>query len=324
MLKDKTIFVTGGCGFIGASVAERLIEQNRVVVFDNLTRDSLSRRPFKDHPNLSVIVGDVRDADTLGEAMTASRPSHIVHCAAIAGVGAVARSPIDTMEVNTLGTSNVLRAAACVRGLERYVGLSTSEVYGQTTFRSGEDTGAVIGRVGVARWTYAVSKLAGEHLAIAYFQEKGLPAVVLRPFNIFGPGQADDFAVANFVRRARRNQDIEIHGDGTQVRAWCHVDDMARAVLLALDHPAAIGETFNIGNPRNVVTVLGLAKMIIRVLESSSRIVFVKRDDSDVELRVPDASKSRDILGFDAEIDLEQGIDAMVPRNEGQPVRWRV
>jgi len=185
---------------------------------------------------------------------------------------------------------------------------STSEVFGQHAFRSHETDKTVMGQVGEARWTYAVSKLAEEHLAIAYYQEKSLPTTVVRPFNVYGPGQVGEGAIRIFIERALKDQDIEIHGDGTQIRAWCYVDDMVDGTLLAMSHPSAIGESFNIGNQRAVVTIYGLANAVIRVLNSNSQIRFTRKDYVDVELRIPAVTKAREILGFEASIDLDDGI----------------
>ena len=155
---------------------------------------------------------------------------------------------------------------------------STSEVFGQQAFRSTETDSTVMGQVGEARWTYAVSKLAEEHLAIAYHQEKWLPTTVVRPFNVYGPGQVGEGALRNFIQRAINGEPIQIHGDGTQIRAWCYVDDMVEGVLLAMSHPKAVGESFNIGNQRAVTTIYGLASAVVRVLESSSPITFARKD----------------------------------------------
>jgi UDP-glucose 4-epimerase len=162
--------------------------------------------------------------------------------------------------------------------------------------------------VGEARWTYAVSKLAEEHLAMAYWQEKKLPTVVVRPFNIYGPGQVGEGALRTFVQRALCNEPIDIHGDGTQIRAWCYVDDMVEGVILGLTHPKAVGESFNIGNARAITTIYGLANTVIRVLGSSSPINFIRKDYADIELRVPAVDKARDLIGFHAKIDLDEGI----------------
>jgi UDP-glucose 4-epimerase len=166
----------------------------------------------------------------------------------------------------------------------------------------------VVGEVGEARWTYAISKAAEEHLAIAYHNEKWLPSTVLRPFNVYGPGQVGEGAIRTFVQRAIKDEPIEIHGDGTQIRAWCYVDDMIEGLLLAMVHPKAAGESFNIGNQRAVSTIYGLANTVIRVLASKSTIVFSRKDYADVELRVPSIVKAKELLGFEAKIDLEEGI----------------
>jgi len=181
-------------------------------------------------------------------------------------------------------------------------------VFGQQAFHSSESDKAVMGEVGEARWTYAVSKLAEEHLAIAYHQETGLPTTVLRPFNVYGPGQVGDGALRTFVMRAIRDEPLEIHSDGTQIRAWCYVDDMIDGALLAMVHPKAVGESFNIGNQRAIVTIYGLANTIVRVLRSESELVFIRKEYSDVELRIPSVAKARSVLGFEAKVDLEEGI----------------
>jgi UDP-glucose 4-epimerase len=232
----------------------------------------------------------------------------IVHCAAVAGIDTVVIRPTETMRVNMIGTANLLEAARSLDSLERLVHFSTSEVFGQNAFRAEENHTTHIGAIGEARWTYAVSKLASEHLAKAYHEEFGLPATTVRPFNIYGPGQVGEGALSVFIRHAIRNRPIEIHGDGNQIRAWCYIDDFIDGLLLAMENPAAIGESLNIGNARAVVTVYGLAQTVLRVLNASSPLVFTNRDYADVELRVPSVKKAKDLIGFEARVDLEEGI----------------
>lgn len=306
MLEGKTIFITGGAGFIGSSIIGHLIGRNSVIVYDNLVRDSLKNKPFKDNPNLVIIQGDVLDFKLLCESIKGA--NIVVHCAAIAGIDTVIKRPVSTMRVNMVGSANVLEAASRLSDCRRVVCFSTSEVFGQRAFCSNESDSAVTGAVGEARWTYAVSKLAEEHLAIAYYKEMGLPTTVVRPFNIYGPGQVGEGALRTFIQHAIKDEPIEIHGDGTQIRAWCYLDDMVDGVLLAMAHPKALGESFNIGNQKAVVTIYGLANTVIRVLGSKSPIVFTRKDYVDVELRVPSVSKAREMLGFEAQIDLEEGI----------------
>lgn len=320
MLQDKTIFMTGGAGFIGSTLIGRLIEQNRVVVFDNLSRNALGKLPYSSHPNLTLIVGDVTDAGALHSAMIEADPQIVVHMAAIAGIDTVIKSPTTTMRVNLMGTLNALETARQIRHLERFVDFSTSEVFGSNAFRAEERGLASIGGVGEARWIYAVSKLTGEHMAHAYHREFGLPTVTLRPFNVYGPGQVGEGAIHRFVVNALQNKELQIHGDGNQIRAWCYVDDMVDGVLLAMKHPLAIGESLNIGNARAVVTVYGLANTIVRVLESKSPIRFVPKTFVDIELRVPNTDKARDLLGFEARVDLEEGLLRTGKYYKGIPV----
>ncbi len=308
MLRGKRIFLTGGAGFIGATLTGRLIDDNRVTIYDSFTRNSLSGRAYAEHPNLTVIRGDVLDAAHVRDAILGADPEVIIHLAAVAGIETVLKSPTTTMTVNLVGTVNTIAAAKELRSLERFVDFSTSEVFGGAAFRVDEHRQAMIGAVGEARWIYAVSKLAGEHLVHAYHREFGMPTVTLRPFNVYGPGQVGEGAIHRFVVAALRNQDIEIHGDGTQIRAWCYVDDMVRGVLLAMENPRAIGQSFNIGNSRAVVTIYGLANTIVRVVGATSQIRFVRKDYADIELRVPNVDKARELIDFEAEVDLEEGI----------------
>ena len=307
MLSDASVFITGGAGFIGSTLAGQLADANSLTLYDNFSRDAISNTPLARHPNVKIVRGDILDPAAIQVAMAGH--SHVVHCAAIAGIDTVAKSPVTTMRVNMTGSANVLEAANSLDSCERVVCFSTSEVFGQRAFRVSETDNTVMGAVGEPRWVYAVSKLAEEHLAIAYHSEFGLRTTVVRPFNVYGPGQVGEGAMRIFIERALLGQPIQIHGDGSQIRSWCYVDDMVRSVLIALEHPNAIGESFNIGNPRAVATMTALAQAVVRVTNSSSEISFVHRDGVDVELRVPKVDKARDLIGFSALVDLDEGIE---------------
>ena len=260
-LSGKRILITGGAGFIGTTLARRLVDANEIVALDNLHRDALGGTDLADHPNFTFVRADVLDADAVSDA--AQGATHIVHAAAIAGVDTVLESPVRTMRVNLIGTYNVLEAALATKDtLERLIEFSTSEVFGTYAFRVDETSATTQGSVGEARWTYAVSKLAGEHMAHAYHREFGLPTVSVRPFNVYGPGQIGGGAIRAFIEAALAGRDLTIHGDGSQIRAWCYVDDMVEGLLLALEHPNAVGESFNIGNARSAVTIYDLARRI--------------------------------------------------------------
>jgi len=306
-LGGKRIFITGGAGFIGTTLAKRLVDANDVIALDNLHRDALTGTELMNHPNLTFEQADVLDAEAVRE--LARGATHIVHCAAIAGVDTVRESPVRTMRVNLIGTYNVLEAAvATLPTLERFVDFSTSEVFGTHAFRVQEGQVSTIGSVGEGLWTYAVSKLAGEHMAHAYHDELGLPTVTVHPFNVFGPGQIGGGAIRAFIEAALAGRDLTIHGDGSQIRAWCYVDDMVEAVLLCLEHPGAIGHAFNVGNPRSAVTIFDLAQRVKRLTGASSEIVFQPIHYADVELRIPNVEKAREVLGFDAEVELDEGL----------------
>ena len=311
MLSGKRIFVTGGAGFIGTTLARRLVDANDVVAADNLHRDALSGTPLAEHPNFTFHQADVLDLDAMCE--LARGATHVVHCAAIAGVDTVLESPVRTMRVNLIGTYNVLEAAVATQGsVERFLDFSTSEVFGTHAFRVQEGQVSTIGSVGEARWTYAVSKLAGEHMAHAYHDELGLPAVTVHPFNVYGPGQIGGGAIRAFIEGALAGRDLVIHGDGSQIRAWCYVDDMVAGCLLCLEHPDAVGQTFNIGNTRSTVTIYDLAQRVKRLSGADVDIVFQPLHYADVELRIPNVEKAREVLGFEAKVDLDEGLEKTI------------
>lgn len=306
MIKNKKIFITGGAGFIASTLISKLVEDNEIVVYDNFHRDTISSTGLVDHKNVTIVKGDVLDLESMTEAMRGCNT--IIHAAGIAGIDTVVKNPVKTMQVNMLGTANALAAAQEVGVDYRFIDFSTSEVFGSMAFRSTEKDETVAGSAGEARWTYAVSKLAGEHLAKAYHSEYNLPVVTVRPFNVYGPGQTGEGAIQIFISKALKNEPITIHGDGAQIRAWCYVDDFVDCILRCLESDNAVGESFNIGNPRAVITILGLAQTVCRVLDSKSEINFVPELSADIAIRIPSVTKSADLLGFRAQVDLDEGI----------------
>ncbi|MFZ4930009.1 NAD-dependent epimerase/dehydratase family protein [Chryseobacterium sp. Mn2064] len=306
MITNKTIFITGGAGFIANTLIKHYIENNKIVVYDNFHRDTLSSSGVANHENLTIIKGDVLDLPFLTESMKGA--DVVVHAAGIAGIDTVIKDPVRTMSVNMIGTANALEAAKVNGVTDRFVDFSTSEIFGSHAFKSREEDTAVAGSVGEARWVYAVSKLAGEHLAHAYYKQHALPVVTVRPFNVYGPGQTGEGALQIFIKKALKNEDIYIYGDGTAIRAWCFVDDFVDCLIRCIEDPKAIGESFNLGNQRTVITTLGLAESVCRVLKSSSKIMFKDALSADIEMRIPSVTKTKEILGFEAKVDLEEGI----------------
>jgi UDP-glucose 4-epimerase len=306
MLRDKKIFITGGAGFIANALLRHYLPENSVTIYDNFHRDTLSTSGLRDHVNLRIVRGDVLDLPALTAAMEGAEV--VIHAAGIAGVDTILVNPVKTMQVNMLGTSNCLEAAR-VHGVGgRIINFSTSEVFGRMAFKPDEAAQTTAGTAGEARWVYSVSKLAGEHLAHAYFRQYGLPVVTVRPFNVYGPGQTGEGALQVFIKRALRNEDIWINGDGTQIRAWCFVDDFVDCLMRCVEDPAAVGESFNLGNARAVMTTLGLAQTVCRILGSSSVISHRPALSADIELRIPSVEKAENLLGFKAKIDLDEGI----------------
>jgi len=306
VISNKNIFITGGAGFIANTLIKNLIEQNKITAYDNFHRDTLTTSSFANHTNLKIIKGDVLDAHFLTEAMAGAQV--VVHAAAIAGIDTVIKDPVKTMRVNMIGTANALEAARINKISDRFIDFSTSEVFGSMAYQATEGQETVSGSAGEGRWVYAVSKLAGEHLTHAYYKQYGIPAVTVRPFNVYGPGQTGEGAMQIFIKRALRNETIEIDGDGSQIRAWCYVDDFIDCLMRCLENPAAIGHSFNIGNNRAVITILRLAQVVCRVLNSKSEIVFVPPLSADIAIRIPSVAKCKEILGFKAKVDLEEGI----------------
>lgn len=305
-IESKKIFITGGAGFIGSTLISRYYKDNEIVVYDNLARNTLGMTDLLSKPNVTLVQGDILDYEALKKAAKGAKI--FVHAAAIAGIDNTVKNPVRTMRINMLGTAYALEVARELKSVERFLEFSTSEIFGSRAFRAEEVNESVTGAVGEARWTYAVSKLAGEHLTHAYYKEYDLPAVTVRPFNIYGPGQLGEGAISIMVRKALRNEDVFIFGDGSQIRAWCYVDDMVDGIMRALTYESAIGESFNIGNARAVTTIFGLAQTICRVLNSKSKIVFKEALSADIELRVPSIEKAKRLLDFESQVDLEEGI----------------
>lgn len=306
MTTGAKILITGGAGFIGTALTRRLADDNHIRVFDSLRRNALGKAGLDGHENVELVKGDVRDYDAMRKATEGM--DVVVHMASIAGVDTVIKNPVPTMEIALEGTMNALRASVDTGRVRRFIDFSTSEVFGSYAFRVREADVTSLGAVGEARWTYAVSKLATEHLAHNYWKQHQLPTCSVRPFNIYGPGQVGEGAIHAFVVRALRGEPLHVHNHGDQIRSWCYIDDIVDGILLTLDRVEAIGHSFNIGNPRSTITIYQLAKLIVRLAGSDSKVSSVPWDFPDVELRVPDVKKAEKLLGFQPRVDLEDGL----------------
>ena len=276
-----------------------------MVVYDNQHRDAIHLTDLPSHPRLKFIKGDVLDREGVARAIKGCQI--VIHLAAIAGIDTVEKRPTVTMKVNMMGTEHVLEAAVKEK-IERLIDFSTSEVYGSFVYNAAEGDATTHGRVGVLRWIYAVSKLASEHMSYCYYKEFGLPVVTVRPFNIYGPYQVGEGAIQKFCLAALQDEPIYINGDGSQIRAWCYIDDFIKGILLCLERPEAVGEVFNIGNHLTAVTIRDLAEKIIKLSGSSSPIKFREELGAEVALRIPSIEKARKLLGFQPEVMMEEGL----------------
>jgi dTDP-glucose 4,6-dehydratase len=307
-ISNKRILLTGGAGFIGSTLAERLIDRNEILIYDNFSRDSLRYKKIKSK-NLSVIKDDVLNFESLRKCCEDYKPEIVIHLAAIAGIDTVIIDPVKTLDVNINGTLNLLRALKKYSGkLERFLDFSTSEVLGAYAYKSSEKSQTNFAPVGEGRWTYSISKVTGEHLVHSFYKQFGYPCVTLRPFNIYGPGQVGEGAIQIFIKNVVNKKNIEIHGEGDQIRSWCFIEDMVNGIDLCLTKKSAVGEVFNIGNPKGTITISSLAEKIVLLCKSKSKIIYIPKNYVDVELRIPSIDKAKELLGFKPEVSLDEGI----------------
>ena len=309
MIEGGKILVTGGAGFIASHLIERLAQKNTVVIYDNMKRNAYQYSSLVSNKNIVLVQGDVLDLPKLNECMKGV--DICVHAAAIAGIYSVGESLTHTMKVNLIGTYNALEAATANK-VGRFLEFSTSEIYGPFVYRGKEADPASVGPASEKRWIYAISKLAGEHFAHAYGNDFGLKVTTVRPFNVYGPRQVGEGAIQQMVGRALKDEDITVFNDGTQIRSWCYVDDFVDAFVAAMATEKAVGQVFNFGNPQATTTVLGLAEAIIRLTQAKSKIQFRPHPGPEVEMRVPDIAKAREILGFQPRIGIEEGLQRSI------------
>ncbi|HMB51662.1 MAG TPA: NAD-dependent epimerase/dehydratase family protein, partial [Thermoanaerobaculia bacterium] len=290
---------------IGSHLAERLAGEGRVVLFDNLRRDSLSGTALAEHPNVELVEGDIRDRDTLFEVIAGA--DAVFHLAAIAGVSSYYEEPETTLRVNIDGTAGVVDAIVAA-GVGRLVYLSTSEVHGPEAHDVDEESPCAIGPSSERRWVYATSKLAGEHLVLRGGEAHRFAATVLRPFNVYGPRQTGEGAIRNFSLAAVKGEPLVVYGDGSAVRAWCYVDDFVDAALLALRAEAAAGRVFNIGNPYARADTNELAALVA-ALVPGTEVEGGEVARAEVAYRTPRISRARELLGFEPTVSLAAGLE---------------
>lgn len=306
--------ITGGAGFIGSHLAERLAGQADLVLFDNLRRDSLRYTDLAGRAGVQFVAGDIRDRPLV--ARIVENADAVIHLAAIAGVSSYYAEPEATLRVNIEGTAAVVDAVVAAK-VPRLVYVSTSEVHGPLAHDVDEESPCAIGPSSDRRWVYATSKLAGEHLVLRGGETHGFAATVLRPFNVYGPRQTGEGAIRNFCVAAVTGAPLEVYGDGRAVRAWCYVDDFVVAALSALSSPAAAGQVFNIGNPHAVTDTNGLAELIVSLVPGAGvKPGHVSR--AEVGYRTPVIEKARKMLDFEPHVGLREGLERTIEWTRSQ------
>lgn len=306
------ILVTGGAGFIGSHLCERLVrEGHEAVVLDDLSTGSLQNlADLQDKLNFRFVPGSVCDDALVDTLMT--NCDFVVHLAAAVGVQTIMNKPVQSLITNVAGTEVALEAAA--RMDKPILIASSSEVYGKTAkvpFREEDDV--ILGSTAKIRWSYAYAKAVDECLALAYAHERRARPVIARFFNTTGPRQTGRYGMVlpNFVESALKNEPLKVHGDGTQSRCFGHVRDVVEAIIRLISEPKAIGQIFNIGNDEEV-SILGLAKRVRAATGSSSEIVLIPYDQAygvgfeDMQRRVPAVSKLETVIGFRPRTPLDQ------------------
>jgi UDP-glucose 4-epimerase len=312
------ILITGGAGFIGSHLAERLLhEGNLVHIIDNLSTGKLENiESFKNNPNFSYTIGSILNRDLLEKLISACE--QVYHLAAAVGVKYIIENPLTSLKTNIAGTDNVLEL--CNKYKCKVLITSTSEVYGKSDKLPFHETAdRLMGPTQISRWGYATSKAIDEFYALAFFREKKLPVVIARCFNTVGPRQTGQYGmvVPKFVKAALLDQPIIIYGSGKQTRCFADVLDVVDAFLLLMKEKRCEGEIFNVGT-QEAISIEELAKKVRETCGSKSKIEYMAYEDAyeegfeDMMHRMPDLTKIGEYIGYEPKIKLDQIIQRMI------------
>lgn len=298
--------ITGGAGFIGSHLSEALTKRgDSVTVIDNL---STGKNTF--NSSVEFIEGSIFDRPLMDKLI--SQSDYVLHLAAAVGVFNIVNKPLESLMTNIKGTEIILEL--CDKYKKPILITSTSEVYGKNNeVPLSESSDRVLGSPLLSRWSYSEAKAVDESMAYFYYQEKGLPVRLVRLFNTVGPRQVGHYGmvVPRFVSAAIKNEPLSVYGSGDQIRCFCHVTDAVSGLLLVMDSDKAVGEVFNVGNNQQI-SIMELAKKVIEITGSKSAIEKIAYEKAypqgfeDMQRRVPDISKIKQVLGWSPEINLDQ------------------
>ncbi|HPG41578.1 MAG TPA: GDP-mannose 4,6-dehydratase [bacterium] len=312
------VLITGGAGFIGSHLAEKLLAcGDKVCVIDDLSTGRLENiNHLRNNNNFSLVIETVLNETVMDRLV--SECDVIYHLAAAVGVELIVKSPVATIERNILGTDVVLRLAN--RYLRKVLITSTSEIYGKSEavpFK--EDADRVLGPTTKSRWSYSCSKAIDEFLALAYYKERNLETVIMRLFNTVGPRQTGRYGmvIPRFVQQALKGKPLTVYGDGNQYRCFTYVDDVVMAAIKLMATPQAVGQVYNIGNDVGI-TIKDLAAKIIAMTGSASQIVYIPYDEAyeegfeDMRIRKPDLSKAYNAIGYKPRVQLDEILQRVI------------
>lgn len=314
----QTVLITGGAGFIGSYLAEELLKDgNKVIAVDNLSTGSIENiKHLMEDPNFRFVYDDVRNTSTMH--ILIEKADTIYHLAAAVGVQLIVDNPVHTIETNIHGSEIVLNIANKFK--KRILLASTSEVYGKSEkVPFGEDDDVVIGSTRFSRWSYACSKMIDEFLGMAYFEQYGLPVIIVRLFNTVGPRQTGRYGmvIPRFVEQALQNKPLYVYGTGKQSRCFAYVKDVVKAMILLMKNPNTAGQVYNIGSCQEI-TIEELAKKIIEKTKSKSKIEYIPYEKAygkpfdDMQRRLPNLQKLKQTINYIPETSLDTILDEII------------
>ena len=315
--------ITGGAGFIGSHLADRLLaEGHRVVLYDDLSTGRYDNiQHLLDRPDVEFVLGSILNADLLDDAV--ARCDTVFHLAAAVGVHLIVERPLESLATNIRGSELVLEKAH--KHGTRILVASTSEIYGKNTSdRLHEDDDRILGSALKTRWSYSEAKAIEEVLAYTYWRQKGLPSVIVRLFNTVGPRQTGSYGmvIPRFVNQAIRGEDLTVYGSGEQTRCFCAVFDVVEAMVRLVDTPQAYGTVCNLGGEEEV-SIADLARRVIKQVGSDADVRFIPYEEAyeegfeDMQRRVPDTTRAHNLVGFTASMSLEEIIDSVIADQRG-------